>query len=110
MTSTLTLDTTGKIIAWGEEAERLLGYSADDALGQSVELIIPPHLRARHNVGFSRFVKTGVSNLPEVLTTPALHKSGHIVTVLISVEPIYGGDRRHIIAVQARMQISGALA
>ena len=71
MPATLTVDTTGQICTWSREAEELLGYSASEAVGQSIEIIIPHHLRHRHSAGFSRFVQTGISTLPEVATTIA---------------------------------------
>ena len=40
MPATLTVDTTGQICKWSREAEELLGYSASEAIGQSIEIII----------------------------------------------------------------------
>ena len=57
MAATLTVDTSGRICAWSRDAEELLGYSEAEAIGQSIELIIPPQLRGRHDAGFGRFVK-----------------------------------------------------
>ena len=45
MNATLAIDTTGLIRMWSRDAEALLGYSESEAVGQSIELIIPPHLR-----------------------------------------------------------------
>ena len=101
--ATLTVDPAGQILSWSEDAETLLGYSELEAVGQPVEMIIPAHLRTPHNAGFQRFVKTGVSRLPEIVTTPALHKSGVIVRLQISVKTIHG-TRGEIIAVEARMK------
>lgn len=99
---TLTVDRDGQILTWSEDAERLLGYSKFDAVGRSVEFIIPPHLRGRHNAGFRRFVETGRSTLADVMTTSALHKSGGIVKLQISVKA-YRGAQGDIIAVDATM-------
>jgi PAS domain S-box-containing protein len=101
--ATLTVDPVGQILTWSQDAERLLGYSELEVVGQSVEAIIPPHLRGRHNAGFERFVKTGVSRLPEIVTTPALHKSGAIVRLQISVKAVHG-TLGEIIAVEAMMK------
>ena len=79
MHATLTVDTIGQICTWSQEAEELLGYSASEAVGQSVEIIIPHHLRHRHSAGFTRFVQTGISALPEVVTTIAVHKTGKLM-------------------------------
>jgi PAS domain S-box-containing protein len=92
--ATLTVDRTGQICAWSREAEELLGYSASEAVGQSIEIIIPLHLRQRHRAGFSRFVQTGVSTLPEIATTIAVHKTGKLMQLPISVKALYGEDQR----------------
>jgi PAS domain S-box-containing protein len=101
--ATLTVDPAGQILTWSEDAETLLGYLELEAVGRSVETIMPPHLRRRHAAGFARFVKTGVSRLPEVVTTPALHKSGAIVSLHISVKAVHD-THGEIIAVEAIMQ------
>jgi PAS domain S-box-containing protein len=100
MSATLTVDTTGQIRAWSREAEELLGYSPSEAVGQSVEIIIPPHLRDRHWAGFGRFVQTGISVLPEVVTATAVHRNGQLVKLPISVKALYGDDNK-IMAVEA---------
>src|SRR5258708_38820978 len=85
MAATLTVDTTGQIRTWSREAEELLGYSGLEAVGQSVEIIIPPHLRDRHWAGFGRFVQTGISVVPQVVTTLAVHKTRQLLEPPISV-------------------------
>jgi PAS domain S-box-containing protein len=102
--ATLTVDTSGRILNWTPDAEALLGYSRAEAIGQSIELIIPPHLRGRHHAGFGRYVQTGVSHLPEVAISPAVHKTGTIVKLQISVRPVYDGSQK-IVAVEARMSL-----
>ena len=99
-TPTLTVDTSGIILAWSRDAEALLGYSASEALGRSIELIMPEHLRGRHRAGFNRFVQTGISTLPEVVTTPMVHKRGETIKLLISVKAIRDA-RQQIVAVEA---------
>src|SRR5438128_6792934 len=73
MSATLVVDMTGQIRGWSRDAEALLGYAEAEAMGQSIELIIPPHLRGRHHAGFGCYLQTGVSNLPEVTISPAMH-------------------------------------
>jgi len=102
MTATLVVDSTGKICGWSCDAEVLFGHAVSEAIGRSVELIIPPHLRGRHHAGFGRYVQSGVSHLPEVTISPALHKTGTIVKVQISVRPVYGEGQK-IVAVEAVM-------
>jgi PAS domain S-box-containing protein len=100
---TLTVDTSGTILSWSRDAEALLGYSPAEALGQSIVLIIPEHLRTRHRAGFGRFVQTGLSTLPEVVTTPMVHKNGETKTLLISVNAVRDISDR-IIAVEATIR------
>jgi PAS domain S-box-containing protein len=50
-------DTTGVISQWNEGAEALFGYGADEAVGQSLDLIVPEHLQDAHWTGFHRAMK-----------------------------------------------------
>jgi PAS domain S-box-containing protein len=97
---TLTVDTSGIILTWSRDAEALLGYSQAEALGRSIELIMPEHLRARHHAGFARFVQTGVSTLPDVTTSPMIHKNGETHRLQISVKAVRDHNQR-IVAVEA---------
>jgi PAS domain S-box-containing protein len=70
-------DRSGAIIRWNRASAALFGYSADEALGQSLDLIIPEHLRAAHWGGFETAMTKGVMKLQGRPTlTRALHKSG----------------------------------
>jgi PAS domain S-box-containing protein len=40
-------DRSGAIIRWNRASVALFGYSSDEALGRSLDLIVPEHLRAR---------------------------------------------------------------
>ena len=100
--ATLVVNRAGQICGWSREAEAWFGYAEAEAIGKSVDLIIPPHLRDRHHAGFGRYVQTGVSHLPEVTISPAVHKSGAIVKVQVSVRPVYD-ENRTIVAVEAMM-------
>ncbi len=75
---------SGKIIRWNHASTALFGYSAEEALGQSVELIIPDHLRAAHWSGFDAAMTKGATKLQGRPTlTRALHKSGRRLYVEI---------------------------
>src|SRR5215813_13261494 len=106
MPATLTVDTSRQICTWSREAEELLGYSSLETLGQSIEIIIPHHLRHRHRAGFARFVQTGISSLPEVVTTVAVHKTGEFMKLRVSVKALYGEDK-NMRAVEATFYTSG---
>jgi len=70
-------DREGNIARWNQAAVALFGYSATEALGQSLELIIPERLRAAHWKGFDSAMASGSTRLagrPSV--TRAAHKNG----------------------------------
>ena len=70
-------DPSGAIIRWNRGSSALFGFPAEEALGQSIELIIPEHLRAAHWSGFDAAIKNGATKLEGRPTlTRALHKSG----------------------------------
>jgi PAS domain S-box-containing protein len=70
-------DRSGAIVRWNGGAYALFGYSAEEALGNSLDLIIPEHLRNVHWKGFDAAIKSGTMKLQGRPTlTRALHKSG----------------------------------
>ena len=78
-------DAAGIIRRWNHAAERLFGYGADEALGQSLDLIIPEHLRAAHWRGFNAAVsRGGVRSLGRPSITRALGRDGRKLYAEIS--------------------------
>ncbi len=70
-------DQEGIIRLWNHGAERMFGYTAAEALGQSLDLIIPENLRGRHWEGYFRVMETGESHYSvDLLSAPALRKDG----------------------------------
>ena len=70
-------DREGIIRIWNSGAERMFGFSSDEALGQSLDLIIPENLRGRHWDGYHRVMQSGSSRYsPDLLSAPALRKDG----------------------------------
>lgn len=70
-------DADGIIRLWNRGAEDMFGYSAATAVGQSLDLIIPEKLRARHWEGYRRVMATGVTRYgKEFLAVPGLRKDG----------------------------------
>jgi len=70
-------DRAGTIMRWNRAATALFGFSAEDALGQNLDLIIPEHLRAAHWKGFEAAIASGNMKLAGKPTlTRALHRSG----------------------------------
>jgi len=56
-------DPSGAIIRWNRGSSALFGFPAEEVLGQSIELIIPEHLRAAHWSGFDAAIKNGATKL-----------------------------------------------
>jgi PAS domain S-box-containing protein len=70
-------DGEGIIRLWNAGAETLFGYSAAEALGHSLDLIIPAPLRARHWEGYQRVMATGATPYArQLLAVPGLRKDG----------------------------------
>jgi PAS domain S-box-containing protein len=85
-------DRAGMIRLWNAGAEALFGYPAAEALGHSLDLIIPERLRARHWEGYRRVIATGMTPYDRrLLAVPALRKDGRQIslefTVVIVDEP-----------------------
>jgi len=76
-------DPKGRIRFWNEGAERIFGHSADEAIGQSLDIIIPQRLRKRHWDGFFAMMKTGQSRYgpSELLCVPAMTRSGATISI-----------------------------
>ena len=78
-------DVHGIIRYWNAAAEALFGFTIEEALGQSLGLIIPERLRDAHWVGFNGAMASGNTRLAgRATTTRALHKSGQRLFVEMS--------------------------
>lgn len=74
--------TDGTIQWWNAASEQLFGFSKADAMGQSLDIIIPEHLREAHWRGFDAAVASGQLKLSGKPTlTRALHRDGHKIYV-----------------------------
>ena len=81
----------GVIIRWNQASATLFGFSAEDALGQSLDLIIPEHLRTSHWRGFEAAITKGTMKLQGRPTlTRALHKSGRKLYVEMTFAIVKG--------------------
>ncbi|MCM2263899.1 MAG: PAS domain S-box protein [Desulfuromonadales bacterium] len=79
-------DREGTIRLWNQGAERIFGFSAAEALGQSLDLIIPERLRERHWDGYFEVMKTGESRYgTDLLSVPALHRDGRQFSCAFSI-------------------------
>jgi len=79
-------DHEGVIRFWNSGAEAMFGYRADEALGKSMDLIVPERQRAPHWEGYHRVMATGVTKYGrDLLAVPALRKDGTRISVEFSI-------------------------
>ena len=70
-------DAGGTITFWNEAATRLFGFTAGEAVGRTLDLIIPERLRERHWAGYRETMATGrTSYRDRLLEVPALNRDG----------------------------------
>lgn len=91
----LAADRDGQILLWNPGAERIFGFTAAQAIGQSLDIIIPERLRARHWEGWRHTVASGQSRYGEgsVLAVPAQTAEGMPISVEFTITLLY--DERH---------------
>lgn len=84
------MDAGGIINEWNPQAEKVLGWSKHEAIGQRLsDLIIPENMRPAHERGFKRFLETGQSSIIGVLIeVEALRKNGEIFPIQLSVSSV----------------------
>jgi len=84
-------DSEGIIRFWNPGAERMFGHAPNEAIGRSLDLIIPERLRERHWQGFRHTMATGQSRYGEgdVLAVPAQCKNGRSISVEFTIVPLH---------------------
>ncbi|HWZ48973.1 MAG TPA: PAS domain-containing protein [Herbaspirillum sp.] len=88
-------DAGGAIIVWNPAAERIFGFTESEALGKSLDLIIPERQRQRHWDGYHKTMATGETRYGnDVLRVPALHKEGHPLSIAFTVGMLYTPDHK----------------
>ena len=86
-------DRDGTIRLWNRAATALFGWSAKEATGQTLDLIIPDKHRATHWQGYHRVMATGRTTYADrLLEVPALHAEGHRISIAFTVSLISEGD------------------
>lgn len=90
----LVADRDGVIRLWNAGAQRIFGWSAAEAVGKGMDLIIPERLRGRHWEGWDRTMATGVTRYGagDLLAVPALHKDGRTLSIEFSIQLFRGDD------------------
>jgi PAS domain S-box-containing protein len=79
-------DREGKIRLWNSGAETVFGYTAKEALGQSLDLIVPERQRQRHWEGWDKVMASGVTKYGrDPLAVPAMRKGGSRISIEFNV-------------------------
>ena len=79
-------DRGGVIRLWNSGAEAVFGYTQDDALGQTLDLIIPERFRERHWEGFGKVMATGVTRYgQDLLAVPGMKKDGTRISIEFTI-------------------------
>lgn len=88
-------DTDGIIALWNGAAERLFGITKAEAIGNSLDLIVPERWRERHWAGYKRVIATGETRYAhDLLRVPAVHKDGRALSIAFTVALLYGAERK----------------
>jgi PAS domain S-box-containing protein len=88
-------DAAGSIVFWNAAAERIFGFTEEEALGKSLDLIIPERQRQRHWDGYHKTMQTGETRYGnDLLKVPALHKEGRPLSIAFTVAMLYTPDRK----------------
>lgn len=91
----LAADRDGTITYWNEAAERLFGWSAAEATGQTLDLIVPERFRARHDEGYRRVAESGTTKYGDrLLEVPALRKDGRPLSISFTITLLQDPDGR----------------
>ena len=87
-------DKDGTIIFWNPGAERIFDYSSAEAVGQSLDIIIPMRLRKRHLDGYRRVMAGGESRYGhgDLLAVPGMAKDGRGISLEFTIVPLRSGS------------------
>ncbi len=87
-------DAAGAIVLWNPAAERIFGFTEAEALGRSLDLIIPERQRQRHWDGYHKTMDTGITRYgADLLRVPALHKDGRTLSIAFTVSMLFSPQR-----------------
>lgn len=86
-------DALGLITLWNPACERMFGYAEAEALGKSLDLIIPQRQQKPHWDGYHKTMATGITKYGnDVLRVPAVHKDGHTLSIAFTVSMLHTPD------------------
>ncbi len=84
-------DAEGRVRFWNKGAERIFGFVEAEAIGQSLDIIVPENLRARHWEGYDKTMRTGVTRYGagDLLAVPAIRKDGARISIEFTIVPFH---------------------
>ncbi|WP_151447855.1 PAS domain-containing protein [Lacisediminimonas profundi] len=86
-------DASGLITLWNPGCERIFGFTEADALGKSMDMIIPQPQQQRHWDGYHKTMATGITRYGhDLLRVPAVHKDGRRLSIAFTVALLHGAD------------------
>lgn len=86
-------DPSGAINLWNPSATRMFGFTEAEALGKSLDIIIPQRQQQRHWDGYHKTMETGITKYGnDVLRVPAVHKDGHTLSIAFTVAMLHTPD------------------
>jgi PAS domain S-box-containing protein len=86
---------SGVIRVWNPGAEALFGHRAADAIGQTLDLIVPPEFRERHWAGYRAAMAAGDGNVDHgAFNIPALHRDGTVMRVAVRLNVLHDARNR----------------
>ena len=85
-------DAKGIIRLWNAGAQAIFGFTPEEALGQSMDIIIPERLRGRHWDGYHKVMATGVSRYGtgDLLAVPAVTRDGRTISIEFTIQMLKG--------------------
>lgn len=90
-------DTAGRVVVWNPAAERMFGFTASEALGQRMDMIVPERLRKRHWEGYDHSMATGTTKYGhDLLRVPAVDKTGRPMSIAFTVFMLYDDQGRAV--------------
>mgnify|MGYP000240393018 FL=1 len=95
-------DAKERIILWNPAATRIFGYSEQEALGQTLDLIVPERQRQKHNEGYSHSMETGTTRYgTSLLKVPAKHQNGTTLSIAFTVGMLFddSGKANGVVAI-----------
>jgi len=98
-------DAEGVIRRWNRGATRIFGFAEAEALGRSLDIIIPENLRERHWQGYRATMRTGQTRYGDgqILSVPAVRKDGARISVEFTIVP-FTDDSGQMVGIAAIMR------